>query len=132
MVARRLLTNTRAHVQVSIELVKVVMQLPRESLKNCFLSLALPSVVFSEPAAAQSTAINDTLSFTLWDKGEVRGHKTFKLQDFLKAIKVLYNISHGWSMGSTGLSGTLGDILMSVFSLLLIDRTATRLSLAWW
>ncbi len=70
------------------------MQLPRESLKNCFLSLALPSVVFSEPAAAQSTAINDTLSFTLWDKWEVRGHKTFKLQDFLKAIKVLQKYSN--------------------------------------
>ena len=77
------------HTQVSIELVKVVMELPRESLKNCFLSLALPSVVFSEPAAAQRTIINDRLSFTLWDKWEVRGHKTFKLQDFLKAIKVL-------------------------------------------
>lgn len=75
------------------------MQLPRESLKNCFLSLALPSVVFSEPAAAQTTVINDKLSYTLWDKWEVKGHKTFKLQDFLKAIKVMFICScYIWSM----------------------------------
>ncbi len=72
---------------------KVVMQLPRESLKNCFLSLALPSVVFSEPAAAQTTVINDKLSYTLWDKWEVKGHKAFKLQDFLKAIKVMHIVA---------------------------------------
>lgn len=73
---------------MSIELVKVVMGLPREKLKNCFLSLALPSVVFSEPAVPVTTVINDQLSFTLWDKWEVKGHKSFKLQDFLKAVKV--------------------------------------------
>ena len=74
---------------MSVELVKVVMGLPREKLKNCFLSLALPSVVFSEPAAPVTTVINDQLSFTLWDKWEIKGHKSFKLQDFLKAIKVI-------------------------------------------
>lgn len=73
---------------MSIELVKVVMQLPRESLKNCFLSLALPCVVFSEPAPPLRTVINNQLSYTLWDKWEVKGHKMFKLQDFLKAVKV--------------------------------------------
>ena len=68
---------------------KVVMELPRDRLKNCFLSLALPSIVFSEPAAPVAMVINDKLSFTLWDKWEVKGHKSFKLQDFLKAIKVI-------------------------------------------
>ena len=67
---------------------KVVMELGRDKLKNSFLSLALPSLVFSEPAAPTVTVINEQLSFTLWDKWEVRGNKVFKLQDFLKAIKV--------------------------------------------
>lgn len=64
------------------------MKLDRDKLKNSFLSLALPTLVFSEPAAPAVTVINDKLSFTLWDKWEVTGNKAFKLQDFLKAIKV--------------------------------------------
>ena len=73
---------------MSIELVKVVQQRPVECLKNAFLNLALPSLVFSEPAPPVRTRLTDTLSFTLWDRWEVRGSSSMKLKEFLAALKV--------------------------------------------
>ena len=76
------------HTQVSIELIKVLMEQPIECYKNAFLNLALPSVVFSEPAPPIRTVINEQHSFTLWDQWEVKGHKNMKLQEFLKTFNV--------------------------------------------
>eukprot|EP00731_Ephydatia_muelleri_P016217 Em0009g641a len=75
---------------VSIELIKLVIQLPLECFKNAFLNLAIPSLVFSEPAAAAKTTIDGKLSFTLWDRWEVKGNPSFQLQDFLTQVKTTY------------------------------------------
>ncbi|XP_065836333.1 ubiquitin-like modifier-activating enzyme 6 [Oscarella lobularis] len=72
---------------VSLELIKVVKTAALEHYKNVFLSLALPVIVFSEPAAAPRTVIMEGLSYTLWDKWEVRGHAEFTLQDFMNHFK---------------------------------------------
>lgn len=43
--------------QVAIELVKVVKKSPAEDFKNCFMNLALPYVIFSEPGPPEVTVI---------------------------------------------------------------------------
>lgn len=73
---------------MSIELIKVVLQQPVDCLKNAFLNLALPSLLFSEPAPPIRTRINQELSFTLWDRWEVQGNAAMKLNEFLSAIRV--------------------------------------------
>lgn len=77
---------------VSIELIKVVSGAPLEHLKNAFLSLALPTLVFSEPAPPARTLVKEGLSFTAWDRWEVKGSSAMKLQEFLKAVKDKYGL----------------------------------------
>ncbi len=78
---------------MSIELIKVIQGgLPLESYKNAFLSLALPSLVFSEPAPPLKTLVNKDLSFSLWDRWEVKGHKDMTLQEFLNILQVSKSI----------------------------------------
>ena len=59
-----------------------------ECLKNAFMNLALPSLVFSEPAPPVRTRISEELGFTLWDRWEVKGSSAMKLKEFLAAIRV--------------------------------------------
>ena len=42
---------------VAMEIFKVVDQLPIEKYKNCFLNLALPLILLSEPGPAEKTVI---------------------------------------------------------------------------
>ncbi|XP_066272091.1 ubiquitin-like modifier-activating enzyme 6 [Branchiostoma lanceolatum] len=72
---------------VSIELVKVVLGSPLEHYRNCFLNLALPVMVFSEPAPPETSVIREGLSITLWDKWDVHGNKDFTLKQFLGYFK---------------------------------------------
>ncbi|XP_019626909.1 PREDICTED: ubiquitin-like modifier-activating enzyme 6 [Branchiostoma belcheri] len=72
---------------VSIELVKVVLGSPLEHYRNCFLNLALPVMVFSEPAPPEKSVIREGLSVTLWDKWDVHGNKDFTLKQFLAYFK---------------------------------------------
>jgi len=44
-------------LQVAIELFKLIRKASLEDYKNCFLNLALPAVVLSEPGAAKVTQI---------------------------------------------------------------------------
>ncbi|KAL3866603.1 hypothetical protein ACJMK2_043889 [Sinanodonta woodiana] len=75
---------------ISIELVKVVEKFPREKYTNCFLNLALPIMLLSEPGPAERTVIREGLSFTTWDRWEVKGHKDLTLKEFLHYFKVTY------------------------------------------
>ncbi|XP_057309540.1 ubiquitin-like modifier-activating enzyme 6 isoform X2 [Hydractinia symbiolongicarpus] len=77
----------------SIELLKVVDQQPLENLKNCFLNLALPMMVLSEPGAAPKTRITNDIEFTSWDHWEVHGHKEYKLKDFIRHFKDKYKLN---------------------------------------
>lgn len=75
---------------VAIELVKVVKKSPAEDFKNCFMNLALPYVIFSEPGPPEVTVIREGLSFSNWDKWVVKGTQDFKLKSFLKYFKDKY------------------------------------------
>jgi ubiquitin-activating enzyme E1-like protein 2 len=44
-------------VQVTIELIKIIKGSPFDDYRNCFLNLALPVFVFSQPAPATRTVI---------------------------------------------------------------------------
>ncbi|XP_078589545.1 ubiquitin-like modifier-activating enzyme 6 [Branchiostoma floridae x Branchiostoma japonicum] len=72
---------------VSIELVKVVLGSPLEHYRNCFLNLALPVMVFSEPAPPEKSVIREGLTVTLWDKWDIHGNKDFTLKQFLGYFK---------------------------------------------
>lgn len=75
---------------VTIELVKVVMKSPAEDFKNCFMNLALPYVIFSQPGPPEVTVIREGLSFSNWDKWVVQGTQEFKLKDFVTYFKDKY------------------------------------------
>ncbi|KAK3761216.1 hypothetical protein RRG08_022616 [Elysia crispata] len=72
---------------VTIEMIKVLGKAPLHQLKNCFLNLALPMVLLSEPGPVQKTVLREGLSVTIWDKWEIKGSKSFTLQDFLNQCK---------------------------------------------
>lgn len=75
---------------VAIELVKIVIKSPTEAYKNCFLNLALPYVIFSEPGPPEVTVIKEGLSFSNWDKWVVQGTQEFKLKNFIRFFKDKY------------------------------------------
>lgn len=76
---------------VAIELIKLIKNSPLDDYRNCFLNLALPVFVFSQPAPAVKTVIRKGMSFTLWDRWEVHGSKTFTLKSFINHFKDKYN-----------------------------------------
>lgn len=42
---------------VTLELIKVLCKLPFQKLRNCFLNLALPTLLMSEPGPAAKTVL---------------------------------------------------------------------------
>uniref|UniRef100_A0A0B7B891 E1 ubiquitin-activating enzyme n=2 Tax=Arion vulgaris TaxID=1028688 RepID=A0A0B7B891_9EUPU len=72
---------------VTIELIKVLYKAPLEKLRNCFLNLALPVILLSEPGPVAKTLLREGLSVTIWDKWEIRGSKDFTLKNFIDQCK---------------------------------------------
>ncbi|KAH9520216.1 Ubiquitin-like modifier-activating enzyme 6 [Bulinus truncatus] len=72
---------------VTIEMIKVLHHMPLEKLKNCFLNLALPVILLSEPGPVTKTVLREGLSVTIWDKWEIRGSSNFTLQNFIDQCK---------------------------------------------
>ena len=60
---------------VMLELYKIVQKKPLDSFRNSFANLALPFFGFSEPIAAPTKKYGE-VSWTLWDRFDVRGLKT--------------------------------------------------------
>nr|XP_022335086.1 ubiquitin-like modifier-activating enzyme 6 [Crassostrea virginica] len=88
---------------VTVELIKVIDELPIEVYKNAFLNLALPIIVLSEPGPVEKTVIKEGLTVTMWDRWEVTGTADFTLQQFLQYFKDKYGlevtmVSHGVKM----------------------------------
>ncbi|KAL5005528.1 hypothetical protein ScPMuIL_018984 [Solemya velum] len=80
---------------VTVELLKVVERMPTRYYKNCFLNLALPIMLLSEPGPPEKTEIRDGLTFTLWDLWEIKGTKDFTLKDFIAYFQKTYGLEAG-------------------------------------
>ncbi|XP_071498868.1 ubiquitin-like modifier-activating enzyme 6 [Diadema antillarum] len=87
-------TTTAAVAGLStIEMIKYIKgSTPIEDYHNCFLNLALPIMMFSEPARTVRTTLREGLSYTEWDRWTVKGTPDFKLQDFNKYFKTTYDL----------------------------------------
>ncbi|XP_030832808.1 ubiquitin-like modifier-activating enzyme 6 isoform X2 [Strongylocentrotus purpuratus] len=87
-------TTTAAVAGLStIEMVKYIKGTTKmEDYHNCFLNLALPMVMFSEPARTVTTKLKQGLTYTEWDRWTVQGSKDFKLQDFNQYFKDTYQL----------------------------------------
>ncbi|XP_038615051.1 ubiquitin-like modifier-activating enzyme 6 [Tachyglossus aculeatus] len=77
---------------VALELIKVAGGHPFEAYKNCFLNLAIPIIVFSEPTEVRKTAIRNGITFTIWDRWTICGKEDFTLLDFIHAVREKYGI----------------------------------------
>lgn len=78
---------------VALELIKLVKKCKIEDYKNCFMSLGVPQVLFSEPGPAPKSQICPGLSVTLWDKWEVRGSGTFTIKQFISDVTARFKIT---------------------------------------
>ncbi|XP_072319918.1 ubiquitin-like modifier-activating enzyme 6 [Eucyclogobius newberryi] len=77
---------------VALELIKVAGGYGFESFKNCFFNLAIPVVVFTEPAPVKKALIRNNIYFTIWDCWTIFGHQDFTLSDFMNAVREKYSI----------------------------------------
>jgi len=78
---------------VSIELVKLFKQTPPklEEFKNLFMNLALPLWTLSEPGLCEKKKVNDKLSFTLWDRWDIK-EGDITLAELLTVFEKKYNV----------------------------------------
>ena len=77
---------------VAIELIKIVKKCKIEDYKNCFMSLAVPNILFSEPGPAPKSEVCPGVSITLWDKWEVRGNPNFTIKEFIHDVTTRFKI----------------------------------------
>ncbi|XP_078287431.1 ubiquitin-like modifier-activating enzyme 6 [Rhinoraja longicauda] len=77
---------------VALELIKLVGDHPFEAYRNCFFNLAIPIIVFTEPAAVKKTQIRNDISFTIWDRWTIYGAADFTLLNFIDAVKETYKV----------------------------------------
>uniref|UniRef100_UPI00398E3D27 ubiquitin-like modifier-activating enzyme 6 n=1 Tax=Pristiophorus japonicus TaxID=55135 RepID=UPI00398E3D27 len=77
---------------VALELIKIVGGLLFKEYRNCFFNLAIPVIVFTEPAAVKKSQIRNEISFTIWDRWTIYGREDFTLLNFINAVKETYSI----------------------------------------
>ena len=75
----------------SILLYRCLYSLSQPQRRALSLGMLILTVFPSTPNSLNSFFVlsRDGLSFTLWDRWELQGHKSFTLKDFLKHFKVL-------------------------------------------
>jgi ubiquitin-activating enzyme E1 len=78
-------TSSIAALQ-SLELIKIIKNLPLEQYRNSFLNLAIPYLQSSEPGVCQKVVIHEGLTTTLWDRWEIN------LENNKRNIKNLFDI----------------------------------------
>ncbi|MBN3310244.1 ubiquitin-like modifier-activating enzyme 6 [Amia ocellicauda] len=77
---------------VALELVKIAAGSSFDSYRNCFFNLAIPIIVFTEPAEVKRTQIREHISFSIWDRWTIYGKEDFTLSDFINAVREKYGI----------------------------------------
>ena len=55
----------------TIELLKILKNLPMEKCRNSFLNLAVPTLLQSEPIAAQEFKIDEEITVNIWNRWEI-------------------------------------------------------------
>ena len=77
----------------TIEMIKLILGLKSDKLRNAFLNLAVPSLMLAEPGDAQSTEIKKDLKVNLWTRWEVKGFGRWtNLSQVFKYIKDQYGL----------------------------------------
>eukprot|EP01100_Stratorugosa_tubuloviscum_P003851 TRINITY_DN1936_c2_g1_i2.p1 TRINITY_DN1936_c2_g1~~TRINITY_DN1936_c2_g1_i2.p1 ORF type:complete len:1019 (-),score=473.16 TRINITY_DN1936_c2_g1_i2:43-3066(-) len=77
---------------VTLELIKIVQNQKIEAYRNSFLNLSLPLFAISEPLAASRSKITTDITFTLWDRWDVKlGDIT--LQQFINHFNEKYKLN---------------------------------------
>jgi ubiquitin-activating enzyme E1-like protein 2 len=76
---------------VSLELIKVIMNLKLDLFKNAFINLALPFVCLSEPAPCEKIPITGTAYYTIWDRWEI-SQGDITLQEFCDYFEKKHNL----------------------------------------
>jgi ubiquitin-activating enzyme E1-like protein 2 len=56
----------------ALEILKIVKKVPLEQYKNAWMNLAIPMVAFSEPQECPVSRLAEGVTYTLWDRWEVR------------------------------------------------------------
>lgn len=72
LVRNEILLSIATNLEVSLEIIKVIMGLKKENFKNTSLNLALPQFQMFEPVGPKKFPIVGTKAFyTTWDSWEV-------------------------------------------------------------
>lgn len=70
----------------TLELVKYLANLELTEMRNTFLNLAVPLIQLSEPGEASKTKIHDDLSFTIWDRWEVKCSEKSTMEELFENL----------------------------------------------
>jgi len=79
---------------VSLELIKLVLGSPLDHYKSLFMNLALPFWSFSEPGPCEHKKIVDKMTYTLWDRWDVK-EGDITLEQFLRYFEKKYSLQVG-------------------------------------
>lgn len=75
----------------TIEMLKVLKDLPIESHRNAFLNLAVPSLMMGEPGPPQKFKLSENNKVTLWDRWELKDvSPDTPLQEVLEKLKAIH------------------------------------------
>lgn len=84
-------TTAAISALVTVELIKIIKQVPPQDYKNAFLNLAKNIYVLSEPGAVVKKCMKSGAVISIWDKWEITGNSKMTLEQFMKSVKMKYN-----------------------------------------
>lgn len=86
-------TATIAAIQ-TIEMLKIIKKCEIKDMRNSFINLAVPSMMFSEPGAPVTTKLTKDLNVTLWDIWEYKdAEKNCTLLEIVEFFKGKFGLT---------------------------------------